>query len=283
MKTQYNFKIEDTLKEELEEIQQNSDISSKEEFLSQLLNSFKQQQANSIDTSIDMSQYEDIESKTKTMLTDTFKHIIYTVQANTANMKQQAVGVEKEKLAIIEERTAFQKHIEELKAQHNQELINAQKKYDEGLKVNAEKVTDLENLLKEKISEIEKVEKETTSLKQELEQSKQVAKQVKVVIDENKELREATRSYKEESEDKLSTLQKQYANELAEASLTIKKLEQTNFKREFEIDDLSKKINKLQELEKDIKQLEKENTILSTKLEMITISREKERQEKKRA
>ncbi len=274
MKTQYNFKIEDTLKEELEEIQQNSNISSKEEFLSQLLNSFKQQQANETDTEIDMSQYEEINAETKAKLSDTFKHIIYTIQANTADMKQQAISVEKEKLAIIDERTAFQKHIEEMKAKYNQDILDIQKKSNEEINAEKLKMADLKSLLKEKVSDIEKVEKETTSLKQELEQAQAIAIQTKAVMTENKELREATQELKRESEVK----QKQHADELAKSNQTIKQLEQTNFKQEFENEELSKKLSKLQELEKDIKQLEKENTILTTKLEMMTTSKEEEKQ-----
>ena len=274
MKTQYNFKIEDTLKEELEEIQQNSNISSKEEFLSQLLNSFKQQQANETDTEIDMSQYEEINAETKAKLSDTFKHIIYTIQANTANMKQQAISVEKEKLSIIDERKEFQKHIEEMKAKYNQDILDIQKKSDEEINAEKLKMADLKSLLKEKVSDIEKVEKETTSLKQELEQAQAIAIQTKAVMTENKELREATQELKRESEVK----QKQHADELAKSNQTIKQLEQTNFKQEFENEELSKKLSKLQELEKDIKQLEKENTILTTKLEMMTTSKEEEKQ-----
>ena len=274
MKTQYNFKIEDTLKQELEEVQQNSDIQSKEEFLSQLLNSFKQKQANETNTNIDMSQYEEIEANTKTMLSNTFKHIIYTVQANTANMKQQAIGIEKEKLAIIEERTAFKKQIEELKAKHNQDILDMQKKTDEELKANAEKVSTLENQIKEKTAEyteyMEKTEKETTSLKAELEQVQAIANQVKAVMIENKELRTASQELKRESEDKLSTLQEQSVKELTEANKKVKELEQDKFKREFENEELSKKLKKLQDLEKEIQKTKEENIILSTKLEMLS-------------
>ena len=54
MKTQYNFKIEDTLKQELEATQQQSNVQNKEEFLTELLNSYKHYQANQIDTDIDL-------------------------------------------------------------------------------------------------------------------------------------------------------------------------------------------------------------------------------------
>ena len=249
MKTQYNFKIEDTLKQELEQVQQNSNIQNKEEFLSQLLNSFKHSQANETDTTIDMSKYEDIEAETKAKLSDTFKHIIYTIQANTTDMKQQAIGVEKEKLSIIDERKSFQYQLEQLKAQHNQKLLDAQKKYDEKTNADKQKMTDLESLLSVKVSDIEKVEKEKMLFKQKMEQAQAIAEQVKVVISENKELREATQ-------------------ELTEALEKVKELEQTKFKINFENEQLHQQLEKTQDLEEKMQNLQKENIILTTKLEM---------------
>ncbi len=272
MKTQYNFKIEDTLKQELEQVQQESGVAGKEEFLNELLQGYKTCKANSIDIEIDMSKYETVSKQTKTVVYEAFKHILSTIESNSTNNKQQALQLEKEKLSIIEERTAFQKQIEDLKAKYNQDILDMQKKYDEEINAEKQKVTDLESLLKEKTAGyteyMEKKEKEITSLKQELEQVQSIAIQTKTVMTENKDLREATQELKKNHEYKLSTLEKKCAEELKEANKKIKELEQDKFKINFENEQLHQQLQKTQDLEAKMQNLEKENIILITKLEM---------------
>ena len=89
MKTQYNFKIEEDLKAELEATQQQSEINNKEEFLTALLNSYKSYQASQIDTDIDLSKYETVSKQTKTVIHEAFKHILSTIESNNTNTKQQ--------------------------------------------------------------------------------------------------------------------------------------------------------------------------------------------------
>ena len=122
MKTQYNFKIEEDLKAELEATQQQSEINNKEEFLTELLNGYKYYQASQIDTDIDLSKYETVSKQTKTVINEAFKHILATIESNNTNTKQQALTLEKESLSLADERKSFKEQLEQQQAEHNQKL-----------------------------------------------------------------------------------------------------------------------------------------------------------------
>ncbi|MDQ7084648.1 MAG: hypothetical protein Q9M36_06825 [Sulfurovum sp.] len=64
-------------------------------------------QANAIDTDIDLSKYEAVNSSTKTALHEAFKHILTTIDANFSATKQDAVYVTLEKKALIAKEKAF--------------------------------------------------------------------------------------------------------------------------------------------------------------------------------
>lgn len=125
--SQYNFKIEDELKEEAELL--SKDFESKQEFLAALLDGYRSYKNNVADLTIDMSKYEDIDIKTMSLLNETFKHIIYTMQQNTTSTKQQLLSVNEERELMVDERENFKKQIEALKANCNQEALDIQKLY----------------------------------------------------------------------------------------------------------------------------------------------------------
>ena len=146
--TQYNFKIEEDLKDEADLL--SNDFNNKQEFLQALLSSYKTLKSSNVDTDIDMSKYENINAQTKSMLSDTFKHIIYTLQQNSTTTQQGLISLEKDKKSIEEERESFQKQIEILKAEANQELLDVQKLHKLELEATEIQITKAAEAQKEK-------------------------------------------------------------------------------------------------------------------------------------
>ena len=275
MKTQYNFKIEDELKQELDAIQQKSGVAGKEEFLSELLKGYKTCKANSVNTEIDLSKYETVSKQTKTVIYEAFKHILSTVESNSTNNKQQALQLEQDKLSIIDEQKSFEEQLEHLKAQHNQKLLDIDKTNKEQLRIKDDEISKTQQDMQSIEDSKNTLSNQLVDSKKELEQVQTIAKQVQSITITNKELR-----------DELSISTKQNKEQLRikddETNLLnqkIKDLEQVKFKNELinqnknkEIESLRTQLNQSIEKDKTIKELEKENIILSTKLEMITKS-----------
>lgn len=272
---QYNFKIDEEIKDTAEELSQ--DFSNKQEFLFAMLESYKQCKDQSADTDIDMSLYEDIESKTKSILSDTFKHIIYTIQQNTSMVKQQLISVEEDKKLITDERATYKQRLEVLNAETNQKILDAQELYKQELEERDIKIVQSQELIQNKNTKIIELEKKAQDTSVELEQIKIIAQQVQAVISENTvlraELSDAKASIKTTMDD-ANIKNKELASIIAET-------EKEAYKRELEVTHLKNSIESLRielnaekasvsKINLEVKNLEKENTILTTKLEILT-------------
>ncbi|MDQ7083456.1 MAG: hypothetical protein Q9M36_00300, partial [Sulfurovum sp.] len=104
---QINFTVSDELKAEMDKAQVMSGADNKPQFLEQMVQALTLAQANAIDTDIDLSKYEAVNSSTKTALHEAFKHILTTIDANFSATKQDAVYVTLEKKALIAKEKAF--------------------------------------------------------------------------------------------------------------------------------------------------------------------------------
>lgn len=278
--SQYNFKIEDELKDEAELL--SKDFESKQEFLIALLESYKAHKNNVVDVDIDMSKYESINTQTKSLLAEAFKHIIYTVQQNTTLTKQQLISVDKDKKLIADEREEFKTQIKTLEANCNQKVLDAQKLHKEEQETKDIQIAKNEDLHKQKLKQLIDSELKIKDIQTELEQVKLIAKQVEMIANENSFLRkeisdsnafsqaktEATASKIKEFTDLLAEKEK----ELYRASIELKNLEKVVETLEVNLEKV-----KLESKDKDLemKNLEKENIVLSTKLEMMN-TKEKE-------
>ena len=262
MKTQYNFKIEEDLKAELEAIQKQDNINNKEEFLQALLNSHKHYQANQIDTDIDLSKYETVSNQTKTVIHEAFKHILATLESNNTNTKQQALSLEKDKLSLIDERKSFQEQLEHQQADHNQKLLNMDNQHKEQLKLKDE---DIEKLK----ADNKDIQDSKDILDTQLSEVQKIAEQVQSITEANKELREQLS--KEDKQHKKELLEKE--KDLQSQAKVFQELEKQNIRNEISLQNKSQEIKKLEEQLKAFKELERQNIVLSTKLEIL----EKER------
>jgi len=272
--SQYNFKIEDELKEEAELLSQ--DFASKQEFLTTLIDSYKTCKNNSVEPDIDMAKYEDIDIKTKSMLSDTFKHIIYTMQQNTSSTKQHLLSVEQDKKSIAEERENFNKQIETIKAEANQDLLDAQKLHKLELEAKDIQITKISELQKDKDMQLVDLQAKVKEYQEELEQVKLIAQQVKTIIHENTQLRKeladintSTRIVADATTLKikeLTDLLVEKEKETYRADMTHENINKTieTLKQDIEIQKVA-----IVEKNNELKNLEKENIILATKLEMV--------------
>jgi len=272
--SQYNFKIEDELKAEAEVL--SKDFESKQEFLTVLLENYKTCKNKAVYTDIDMSKYEDIDTKTKNMLNDTFKHIIYTLQQNSTSTQQEFIALEQEKRLIVDERKSFQKQIELIKAEANQELLDVQKIHKLELETKDMQITKISALQKDKDIKLIELQSKVKEYQEELNQVKLIAQQVQAIVYENTLLRKEVID--------INTATKAVADE---KSLKIKELtdlltekEKKAYKADMMLENVNKTIKTLQQdietqkvvmIEKvnEIKDLEKENIVLTTKLEMV--------------
>jgi hypothetical protein len=283
MKTQYNFKIEDELKQELEALQAESAINGKEEFLTELMNGYKQCKASSIDTEIDLSKYEAVSTQTKTVIYDAFKHILATIESNSTNNKQQALSLERDSLSIVEERKSFEEQIQQLTATHNQKLLNIEEQHKEQLQIKDEEIekakSDNEEIEKNKNTLLTQL----TDIQKELQQVQSIAEQVQSITESNKELRTELKQLTATHNQKLLDIDNQHKEQLQTKDKEIenfqekiKEQEKLNFENKLISENKDKELILLKEqlsvlTEKDtiIKELEKQNIVLSTKLEII--------------
>ena len=139
MKEQYNFKIEDSLKNELENLHNETGLG-KEDFLKKMLNSYKNETLTKINTEIDLSKYDNIDTSTKLAINDTFKHLLAIIEANTTNCKLNASHVELEKKSLDEK-------IQIVKDECENDKKNLSNDFQEQLQIKNDKIADLEKKL----------------------------------------------------------------------------------------------------------------------------------------
>ena len=278
--SQYNFKIEDDLKEEAETL--SKDFESKQEFLTTLLDSYKTCKSNSSNSDVDMSKYEDIDNQTKSLLNDAFKHIVYTLQQNGSLTRQQLISLEQDKKAIAKEREAFKSQLETIKSESNQQLLDVQKLFKLELEAKEIQITKAKDLNTLKDAQLEELKAKVDVSVMELEQMKVIAKQVELISNENTTLRAelkalnvSSKAMTSDTELKMKELMDLLAEKEKEgyrADIGIKNLEDAveNLKNEIKLEKASATATQL-----EIKKLEKENTVLSIRFEMFKEKEEK--------
>ena len=278
--SQYNFKIEDDLKEEAETL--SKDFESKQEFLTTLLDSYKTCKSNSSNSDVDMSKYEDIDNQTKSLLNDAFKHIVYTLQQNGSLTRQQLISLEQDKKAIAKEREAFKSQFETIKSESNQQLLDAQKLFKLELEAKEIQITKAKDLNTLKDAQLEELKAKVDVSVMELDQVKVIAKQVELISNENTTLRAelkalnvSSKAMTSDTELKIKELMDLLSEKEKEgyrADIGIKNLEDAveNLKNEIKLEKASATATQL-----EIKKLEKENTVLSIRFEMFKEKEEK--------
>ncbi len=180
---QVNFTISDELKAMLDGALEQSGADSKPEFLEQMINAFNVYKANSVDIDIDLSKYDSVNSSTKEALSDAFKHILTTLDANFSTAKQEAVYISTEKKALEEKEEAYKVELLKVSSDANSQIEAIEIERREFTEKAREEVELLEATKSILVAKNTELEKEFTNVSK-------IADQVEYITNENKELRD---------------------------------------------------------------------------------------------
>ena len=237
MQVQYNFKIDESLKEAVEQALNQSDVSNKSDFLAQMLSAYTAHNASNTPSDIDFTKYENVNQQTKDSVTNAFKHILTTLDANFSTTTHEVLRLDTAQKALETKELAYQSELEKLTAdtiaQVNATKIEADKK-----------VNEMKTLLDAVSKENLELQTINTRTKEQLHATSQLATQVQFIAEENKELRESAKTLKESAK-----------NQEHQAVTTIKGLEENSFKQDFALKHQEKEYqslqNRLDEAQKD--------------------------------
>lgn len=259
---QYNFKIEDELKAGLEKALEESSAENKSDFLEQMLSAYIVHKSSAVNTDIDLSRYENVNSQTKEAMNNAFKHILATLDSNFSNTKQEAIYLDAERKALAEKEEVYKNEILKFKADTSTEL--------EAVKAEASTlVANAKDKAEYLYSELEAIKESKEELEKEFRNVSAVADQVKFITDENKELREINRTDDTQAKNREAELLKQI-KEIAKELTSIK---EASFRETVESES---KDNEIHSLKDQLAQLAKisEEDIASFKAETKTLNKE---------
>ena len=195
---QYNFYIDDELKEKVEKVLSDSGIEGKPKFLEDMVNIYQIHLASKTDLEIDMNAYQNLNQQNKENIQKAFKYILTTLDYNFSTLQQDKVYMEKEKQTLTHRREEIEAEVEKMKIEAYEELKEVTIKYE------LEKETLIEK--NKKLSEENKSTQQLLEKNyKELESMSSIAKQTSSVMEENKRLR-----------DEILALQKKYLLEQQE-------------------------------------------------------------------
>lgn len=304
-KEQYAVKIEQELFDELEKIKFENGLRSRDELFELLTSTYKKQSQLDVSEQLDLSQYDEIEEDAKKSIKDGFELIITTMKQYNKKNKFHASQIEKDKISLDEKREELENQLKDIKLKHNDEIKKIEEDHKITIKLKDEDILSLRNDINSEKVEKEILKSRLESLNKEMENLRSIAENTKVVIEENKQVNRDIRDMKDNQEqkkkeleedkqnlknlhneelkkqrDELKELQEKYLNVLSEKTEIIS----TNKYHEKELESLKNEIKSLKEdqykqiqiLETNhtkemiqLKEYEKENIILQTKLELL--------------
>jgi chromosome segregation ATPase len=179
---QYNFYIDDELKERVEKTLINSGISGKPKFLEEMVKVYQIHLASQTNIEIDMSAYQNINDQSKEAIQKAFAHILTTLDYNFSTLQQDKIYIEEEKQKLDSRTKEVDGEIEKLKLKAHEEIKELTVKNE------LEKVTFIEEnkkVLEESRRNRELLEKSQKELKS----LSPIVEQTSNIMQENKELR----------------------------------------------------------------------------------------------
>lgn len=226
---QYNFKIDESLKLELEKALLESNSSSKSDFLANMLTAYQVQRVSSTQTNLDLSKYDSVNQEAKESIGNAFKHILTLLDANSSTVKQEKIQVDEAYKALEAKELAYQRELEQLQADSTAQLDTLKRDAEES-------ITNTKNEAKELATKNQELQGKITELNQKLEITSQIATQVKFITEENQELRTTAKLYEDNSK-----------RQELEASSEIRILKESNFKQDFALTQYQKDYHTLEE------------------------------------
>jgi chromosome segregation ATPase len=179
---QYNFYIDDELKERVEKALGDSGITGKPKFLEEMVKVYQIHLASQTNIKIDMSAYQNTNDQSKEAIQKAFAHILTTLDYNFSTLQQGKIHIEEEKQQLDNRTKDVETEVEKLKLKAHEEFKELTSKHE----------LDRTTLIEEnkKVLEESRTSKELLEKSQnELESLSSIAKQTSSVMKENKELR----------------------------------------------------------------------------------------------
>jgi len=203
---QYNFYIDEELKNRVEKTLVDSGISGKPKFLDNMVRVYQAHLASKSDIEINMTAYQNTNQESKEVIQKAFTHILTTLDYNFSTLQQEKLYIEKQKHELDTQNEEIGQEIQKLKLKAHEEIKDLNSKYE---------------LEKDSfIQENKKVLQENKGLKdllkknqEELNYMTSIAKQTSSIIQENKELRDdriEIEKLKETHRNRLDILQDSY-------------------------------------------------------------------------
>jgi chromosome segregation ATPase len=202
---QYNFYIDDELKEKTEKVLADSGITGKPKFLEEMVKVYQIHLASKTDIKIDMSAYQNTNEQSKEAIQKAFTHILTTLDYNFSTLQQDKIYIEEEKQTLDSRTEEVKIEVEKLKLEAHEELKKLTVKNE------LEKSTFIEEnkkILEENIKNRELLEKSQKELKS----LSSIAEQTNNIMQENKELRANTTELQNNHSLEIDKLKKSHTN-----------------------------------------------------------------------
>ncbi len=183
---QFNARISEELKQTIDDLGSITG-KSKPELLDELVRVYQTKRASDEFADIDLTRYDNLSNPLKESVHNAFTHILNAVNGNLSTLKQEGIHIEKEKLGLLEREEAYRVEIESIKSTSAKDILSlGEEKEQSELELN----TQIE-FWKNRSSELET---KNIELHKEFDNVNKIAEQVQVVILENKDLRESSRT-----------------------------------------------------------------------------------------
>jgi len=245
--TQYNFKIEEALKEKIEEVLEKTDLN-KGELLEKMLQSYEIQ-LSTIDTNIDFKEIDFLSQKDKEAFQKAFLYGIRKIEENTSRTKQEYIYIDTEKKSLIEKEELQKAELEKMKLE-----------YLESFNALQEKNKNLSSTIQSKDTQLKE-------LQIELSRVSKVSEQVEFISGENSSLRLDLKAIELEKKDIEISRKKDIENIEVSHQKAISSLELS----------MKKAIEKVENEKKDIQTtMKKELHSVQVELKNIETSHKKE-------
>lgn len=227
-KEQYGVKLETNLIERLEQIKYENGFKSRDELLAFLEETYTKTKKLSDEEHLDLSHYDEIEDDAKNAIKDGFELIITTIKQYNKKTKHIAHQLEKEKETLSEDREGLENQIKDIKISNSEEIKKITDEYKISLEEKNNEIISLKG-------EIRDISKEKESLKLSLETAdketnnlKSIANNTKLIIDENRQLKEDIKALTSSYEEKLQEVKESNSKTIDNAHLQIRELQEKN-------------------------------------------------------
>lgn len=254
---QYNFSIDDDLKDKVEKALIDSGLGGKPKFLEEMVMVYQTHLTSKQSTQIDMSAYQNANEQTKEAIKKSFMHILSTIDYNFSTLQQEKIYIEEQKQELNNQTVEIKAEIEKVKLEAHEEQKELNSKHE------LEKTALIEE--SEKLSiENGKIKELLNQTRKELESMSSIAKQTSSVMEENKELRADSIEIQKKHHLELETFKEQYTVEIDKLKVSHEALQKSMRTKDKELFEATHTLNRCKE---DVEQYQEEQKQQQIKLD----------------